>query len=917
MNDVNKQEEIRTIATVELKSLGVKYRYKKHRQHAQDTKSRKAFKTPLHSLPTRTVTLESGQQLPIPKMIQNLCSFVLTKVETEGLFRKGGSKSRQNEIKLSLDAGCSLGDEHHEVDVASVLKTFFRELPEPLIPSPYHDLFLKCVLLDEKQRLNAVLTACLLLPIEHLNTLTYFMQFLHDVSSHNLLNKMTAFNLAVVFGPTLLPPPDEKLVQTATPLRLSKTTELFLLLIDNCQMIGALSERIISQIRLNGKENKLDFGDAGWLDGDGTEIGAGEVPRRDRKKKKRRSGSLTRMFSGLKKIVGGKETSQSSLVTPDLLMTPVITRSSKKRKIDNSGISQKKRREIINGLPQSSALGTPLLSTRTPISNHPNVKKNPSPDSSVKSNAEIKLQSIKEKKTQWYSRSKPTQKNVSDETSTKAPKLMLERRWSAVSQVAAFKRSKKRLSMAATSDNNSKKASKNEQETTELSNGCSGECSKKIGDDIIANNEQQYVRISKHEYEDIKQRVSEIERRISIELDAESKESGNSKKDLVTDVQVAYEQTLEDADALSPTTDQLAKRFSRELKIRRSTEAKVIRSPSARKIGGLRRKSRERLASGNKLSRNLSWHITTNNVNNNFVGELGDKNDHPSTNSANISDPVMMRRVARTSSLKTTNLSGLNGKSLSQFSNNNSQPSDKWMSAEGFFRSINTPNRSLETCRASIAKIRAQNAGMVLAKARIFDNLVDSTDSINSHSTSTTTTNPPPILSNKPPPQHQAKAKAPPTVAGRTSNAVKIGAERDRPSAYRIRALKEEQRRDSRKVSVSPGKRYRVSSQVALQRSPGTTGSGNRVLHRRMRVELLKENARNDVLVDRKQISTGRPDPAVTTSSPRTPRNMPNIKRTLNTRSPRRILRTPARTEYPKTPLKVLNTPLTSTPDLI
>lgn len=904
MNDVNKQEEIRTIATVELKSLGVKYRYKKHRQHAQDTKSRKAFKTPLHLLSTRTVTLESGQQLPIPKMIQNLCSFVLTKVETEGLFRKGGSKSRQNEIKLSLDAGCSLGDEHHEIDVASVLKTFFRELPEPLIPNPYHDLFLKCVLLDEKQRLNAVLTACLLLPIEHLNTLTYFMQFLHDVSAHNLLNKMTGFNLAVVFGPTLLPPPDEKLVQTATPLRLSKTTELFLLLIDNCQMIGALSERIISQIRLNGKENKLDFGDAGWLDGEDTEIGAGEVARRDRKKKKRRSGSLTRMFSGLKKIVGGKETSQSSLVTPDLLMTPVITRSSKKRKVDHGGISQKKRREIINGLPQGTALGTPLLSTRTPISNHPNVKKIPSPDSSVKSNVEIKSQSIKEKKTQWYSRSKPSQKSGSEETSSKAPKLMLERRWSAVSQVAAFKRSKKRLSMAsnALTSKKASEQSKNKQESAELSNGCSGECNNKIGDDIIANNEPQYVRISKHEYEDIKQRVSEIERRISMELDAESKETANSKKDSVTDVQVAYEQTLEDADALSPTTDQLAKRFSRDLKIRRSTEAKVIRSPSARKIGGLRRKSRERQATGNKLSRNLSWHITTNNLNNNLVGELGDKNVLPSSNSANISDQVMTRRVTRTSSLKTTNLSGLSGKSLS---NNNSQSSDKWTSAEGFFRSVNTPNRSLETCRASIAKIRAQNAGMVLAKARLFDNLVDSTDSINSHST----TIPPPIL-----PSTQTKARAPPTVTGRTSNALKIGAERDRPSAYRIRALKEEQRRDSRKVSVSPGKRYRVSSQVALQRSPGTTGSGNRVLHRRMRVELLKENARNDVLVDRKQISTARPDP---TSSPRTPRNMPNIKRTLNTRSPRRILRTPARAEYPKTPLKVLNTPITSTSDLL
>lgn len=78
-------------------------------------------------------------------------------------------------FQLLLDAGCSVTDEHHEIDVANVLKTFLRELPEPLIPYSFHDLFLRCTLLGDRKS-EAILLACLLLPTEHLNTLAYLMQ---------------------------------------------------------------------------------------------------------------------------------------------------------------------------------------------------------------------------------------------------------------------------------------------------------------------------------------------------------------------------------------------------------------------------------------------------------------------------------------------------------------------------------------------------------------------------------------------------------------------------------------------------------------------------------------------------------------------------------------------------------------------
>lgn len=53
------------------------------------------------------------------------------------------------------------------------------------------------------------------------------------------------------------------------------------------------------------------------------------------------------MFSGLKKIVGSKineeDTQAVTVVMPDLLVTPRIQRSVKKRRVENGNLSAKKK----------------------------------------------------------------------------------------------------------------------------------------------------------------------------------------------------------------------------------------------------------------------------------------------------------------------------------------------------------------------------------------------------------------------------------------------------------------------------------------------------------------------------------------------------------------------------------------------
>lgn len=118
--------------------------------------------------------------------------------------------------------------------------------------------------------------------------------------------------------------------------------------------------------------------------------------------------------------------------------------------------------------------------------------------------------------------------------------------------------------------------------------------------DIISSSsdhcEEDYVRIPKSEYEEIKNRVSAIESRISQEFGCMYNEKDDITTHSLNNIQTAYEKTLEEASIENTlTSDYLAKKLSRELKIRRSGEHKIIRSPSARKIGSLRRRSQEKV----------------------------------------------------------------------------------------------------------------------------------------------------------------------------------------------------------------------------------------------------------------------------------------------------------------------------------
>lgn len=168
-----------------------------------------------------------------------------------------------------------MGKDHHVVDVANILKLFFRELPDPILPpGNIQDSVLRCLLCGDR-KVNALRLTCLLLPSLSLNTLAFFMQFLHTVSMHSEHNKMTVSNLSIIFAPGLMP------LTEILPQRLNSHCKIIQLLIENAIDIGIVPRYIVERVQLSSASKGM----------------TATAPDTDKKKKKkRRSGSLTSTY---------------------------------------------------------------------------------------------------------------------------------------------------------------------------------------------------------------------------------------------------------------------------------------------------------------------------------------------------------------------------------------------------------------------------------------------------------------------------------------------------------------------------------------------------------------------------------------------------------------------------------------------
>ncbi|ETN66962.1 hypothetical protein AND_001247 [Anopheles darlingi] len=162
--DVENKDELYTALVGELRRHNIKYRKDKISKASQDKgKCRRIFNAALHTQELTDVILANGGIVQIPLFVSNACQFILEKVNSEGLFRKTGSAKRQRDIRASLEAGEPLGRSYDVFDVANLLKTFFRDLPEPLLPcGNIQEALLRCLI--GEQKVQKLLMTCYCCP---------------------------------------------------------------------------------------------------------------------------------------------------------------------------------------------------------------------------------------------------------------------------------------------------------------------------------------------------------------------------------------------------------------------------------------------------------------------------------------------------------------------------------------------------------------------------------------------------------------------------------------------------------------------------------------------------------------------------------------------------------------------------------
>ncbi|XP_075461880.1 rho GTPase-activating protein 24 isoform X4 [Ascaphus truei] len=147
-----------------------------------------------------------------PLLVEQCVDFIRQSGLTEeGLFRLPGQANLVKELQDAFDCGEKPAfDSNTDVHtVASLLKLYLRELPEPVISYSKYEDFLSCakqLSKDEESGLVELVKQVKSLPPVNYNLLKYICRFLDEVQSYSGVNKMSVQNLATVFGPNILRP---------------------------------------------------------------------------------------------------------------------------------------------------------------------------------------------------------------------------------------------------------------------------------------------------------------------------------------------------------------------------------------------------------------------------------------------------------------------------------------------------------------------------------------------------------------------------------------------------------------------------------------------------------------------------------------------------------------------------------------
>lgn len=162
--------------------------------------------------------LPSNYNQYVPRLVEICTEIVESRgLDIIGIYRVPGNNAAvtalTEEVNKNYDEVPQNDSRWNDIHVvSSLLKSFFRKLPDSLLTATTYPLFIEADKIenpsDRMDRLRKLVKA---LPPHHYHTLKHLMYHLKCVIEHKDLNKMESKNIAIVFGPTLVRADEESM----------------------------------------------------------------------------------------------------------------------------------------------------------------------------------------------------------------------------------------------------------------------------------------------------------------------------------------------------------------------------------------------------------------------------------------------------------------------------------------------------------------------------------------------------------------------------------------------------------------------------------------------------------------------------------------------------------------------------------
>uniref|UniRef100_A0A8R1HTC9 GTPase-activating protein rrc-1 n=2 Tax=Caenorhabditis japonica TaxID=281687 RepID=A0A8R1HTC9_CAEJA len=175
------------------------------------TMFRNRRREPIFGLELTELYMRTGRRVPV--IVERCCAAIEDQGIVTGIYRQCGIQSNIQRLRAKFDSGAEpdLHDfgQRDIYSVSSLLKQYFRQLPNPLFTYQAYPRLIEAFEDDENplkkvESLRYVLEA---MPDAHYRTAKFLMEHLSKLCQSRALTDMTSKNLAIVWSPNLFRPP--------------------------------------------------------------------------------------------------------------------------------------------------------------------------------------------------------------------------------------------------------------------------------------------------------------------------------------------------------------------------------------------------------------------------------------------------------------------------------------------------------------------------------------------------------------------------------------------------------------------------------------------------------------------------------------------------------------------------------------